>query len=160
MIDINQRFDTSIYSVFITKGLQVGLDDAHVCTSCEREEGPSPTNGLLTPNPTNSYHLTRDVAYKIYQVAQAARDVRVQAIRPGKGLERKSYIKDNIIEAGSKFELSQTPTLLDTLFNTLEYPHDAYPSQVEKAFLLAIRNLYRSIDACRAIARPLSQHPK
>ena len=117
-------------------------------------------NVLLPPSPTNSDHLTLDIANKIFQLAQAARDVRVQAIRSGKGLERESYVKDIIIEVLSKFKLCPTPPILDTLLNTLENPLEPYPQQVEKAFLLAIRILYRSIDAGRAIARPLTQHPK
>ena len=81
-------------------------------------------------------------------------------MRSGEGPERKSYVKDIIIEVGSKFKLDPTPPIFETLLNTLENPHDTYSRQVEKAFLLAIRSLYRSIDACRTIARPLTQQGK
>ena len=97
---------------------------------------------------------------KIYQQAQAARDVSVQTMSSGKGAERKPYVKKIVIMVGSKFNLDPTPPIFKTLLNTFKKHHNTYSRQVDKAFLLAIRGLYRSIDACRTIARPLTQQWK
>ena len=81
-------------------------------------------------------------------------------MRSGERVELKLYVKDIIVKVGKIFKLDPTPPIFETLLNTLGNPHDTYSQQVEKAFLLAIRSLYRSIDACRAIARPLTQQGK
>ena len=97
---------------------------------------------------------------KIYLLAQAARDVSIQTMSSGQGADRKRYVANIVIKVGSKFNLDPTPPIFKTLLKTFKNLHDPYAQQVEKAFLLAIRSLYRSIDACRTIARPLSQQGK
>ena len=97
---------------------------------------------------------------KIYLLAQAARDVSIQTMSSGQGADRKRYVANIDIKVGSKFKLDPTAPIFETLLNTLGNPHGTYAQQVEKAFLLAIRSLYRSINACRAIARPLPQQGK
>ena len=57
-------------------------------------------NGLLPSNPTNSGHFTRDIAVKIFQLAQAGRDANLDPMRSGEGVELKSYVKDIIVKVG------------------------------------------------------------
>ena len=81
-------------------------------------------------------------------------------MKKGQKIERDPYKKGIIDKANDKFPDQHTTNLLTTLLDALINPWGAYPQQVEKAFLLAIRSLYRSIDACRAIARPLTEQGK
>ena len=92
----------------------------------------------------------------IYQLAQAARNASVSLMKNSRKPERELYVKHIIENAKKKISLQQATELL----NTLQRPREAYPQQVEKAFLLAIRTLYLSIDACRTIARPLTERGK
>ena len=68
----------------------------------------------------------------VYQLAQAARDASVCLMKNHRKPERDLYVKD-ILENAKKISLQQATELL----NTLQRPREAYPQQVEKAFLLA-----------------------
>ena len=92
----------------------------------------------------------------IFQLAQAARDASVHLMKNHQKFERDPYVKLIIENAKEKISVQQATELL----NTLHRPREAYPQQVERAFLLAIRSLYRSIDGCRTIARPLTEQGK
>ena len=92
----------------------------------------------------------------IFLLAQAARDASVNLMKIHQKPERALYVKDILENAKKKISLQQATELL----NTLQRPREAYPQRVEKAFLLAIHTLYLSIDACRTIARPLTERGK
>ena len=92
----------------------------------------------------------------LFQLAQAARDASVNLMKIHRSPERRLYVKDILENAKEKISLQQATELL----NILQRPREAYPQQVEKAFLLAIHTLYLSIDACRTIARPLTERGK
>ena len=92
----------------------------------------------------------------LFQLAQAARDASVYLMKNHRKPERDLYVKDILENAKKKISLQQATELL----NTLQRPREGYPQLVEKSFLLAIHTLYLSIDACRTIARPLTERGK
>ena len=117
-------------------------------------------NGLVTPNPANSGLITLELASTIFHLAESARDVRLYLNIKGVKVARDPYKQAIIDKANEKFPDQYTTELLTTLLNALINPRGAYPQQVEKAFLLAIRTLTHSIHACRSIMRPLIQPRK
>ena len=114
----------------------------------------------LTQNPASSTLITVDLASRIFHLAKSARDVSLYLMSKGVKATRDPYVKDIIDKAQDKFPDKQTAQNLTILLTALINPLEAYPQKVEKVFLLAIRTLTHSLDACRALTRPLTRRPK
>ena len=116
----------------------------------------SKLNGLIPPRTHIADRFIQRVADAIFSLAKAAHAVKLKNIFIGYKPSRDKYVEAISTIAHKNFKLENPAALLDKVL----HPGETFAVQVEKAFMLAFRILYRSIDACRAIDRPLSQHPK
>ena len=110
-------------------------------------------NGLMTPTTNAGDRFNLSVADGIFSLAKSAHEARRFDISHSNPLNIDRYV-ENIIASAEK---SKDPT---PLLNELNHLSNPFARQVEKAFYLAIRCLCRSLDACRGIARPLTQQGK
>ena len=112
-------------------------------------------NCLITPTTHNGDPFNHRVADDIFTHAKAANVTKRYIICHGIKSLPDEYA-EQVNSTDPDFELENPASLLDKLL----HPGKRFAAQFEKAFLLAIRSLYHSLDACRAIARPLTKHPK
>ena len=111
-------------------------------------------NGLITPKTRNLDRFNQRVADDLFTLAKAAHAVELKDLHNGYKPSRDEYVEAITTSANTNFKLKNTAPLLKILF----HPVEPFARQVEKAFLLAIRVLYLSINACKAIARPNILH--